>query len=93
VSIVKGSVPSGDVAKHCYISSLLNERQVASLCGISVSTIRRWRLHSIGPSFLKLQKSVRYRQEDVVGLLEECRGRIGSVDSKRHHDSEREARA
>lgn len=49
---------------------LLNEREVAALLGVSTATIRRWRLLSVGPKFLKLGAAVRYREEDLSRWLE-----------------------
>lgn len=39
---------------------LINERQVADLVGVSVATVRRWRIHSRGPRYLKIGALVRY---------------------------------
>jgi predicted DNA-binding transcriptional regulator AlpA len=49
---------------------LLNERDVAHITGMSVSTVRRWRLLRQGPTFLKLNAAVRYRVQDVLSWLE-----------------------
>ena len=49
---------------------LLNEHDVAQMTGMSVSTVRRWRLRKEGPKFLKLNAAVRYRSEDVASWLE-----------------------
>ena len=52
---------------------LLNEHAVAQLLGVSVATVRRWRLLRQGPTFIRVgAASVRYRQEDVRAFLEEC---------------------
>jgi excisionase family DNA binding protein len=42
--------------------SLLNESQIAETLGVSVATIRRWRLQRRGPRFLKVGGSVRYEE-------------------------------
>jgi predicted DNA-binding transcriptional regulator AlpA len=44
---------------------LLNERELATTCGISVLTLRKWRSLRRGPRFLKIGSLVRYRPEDV----------------------------
>lgn len=49
---------------------LLNDKQVAALLGVSTATIRRWRLLSRGPKFLKLGAAVRYREDDLTRWLE-----------------------
>ncbi len=51
------------------IENLLNEHDVARLTGLSVASVRRWRLFNSGPIFLKLGASVRYRPEDLQAWL------------------------
>lgn len=55
-------------AKHS-CGKLLNEYQVAEVTSVSVATVRRWRLLSQGPRFLKIGAAVRYRPEDVEAWL------------------------
>jgi predicted DNA-binding transcriptional regulator AlpA len=50
--------------------SLLKERDVARRMSVSVASVRRWRLLSQGPKFLKIGASVRYRPEDVDAWLD-----------------------
>jgi predicted DNA-binding transcriptional regulator AlpA len=52
------------------LAALLNERDIARVTGLSVATVRRWRLLRQGPNFLKLNSAVRYRPEDVAAWLE-----------------------
>ncbi len=52
------------------LSHLLNDRQVAELLGVSLATVRRWRLLNRGPRFLKLGASCKYRASDVANWLE-----------------------
>ena len=56
-----------------HIASLLNERDLARLTGLSVASVRRWRLLGQGPKFLKLGASpkaaVRYQKEDISAWL------------------------
>jgi len=50
--------------------SLLDERQVARLIGMSVASLRRWRLLHRGPKFLRVGGSaVRYRRTDLAAWL------------------------
>ena len=61
--------------------SVLSEREVASLVGVSVHTLRRWRKLRRGPIFCKIKGkdrpghgpagAVRYRRADVDKFLEE----------------------
>ena len=54
-----------DLAKQ-----LLNEHEVASTCGISVLTLRKWRSLRRGPRFLKIGSLVRYRPQDVAAWID-----------------------
>jgi len=49
---------------------LLNERELATACGISVLTLRKWRSLRRGPRFLKIGSLVRYRPEDVAAWID-----------------------
>ena len=52
------------------VEPLLGEREVAAICGLSAAAIRRWRLLSKGPRYIKVGSAVRYRMEDVNNWLE-----------------------
>jgi predicted DNA-binding transcriptional regulator AlpA len=52
------------------LETLLNEHDVARVTGLSVASVRRWRLLRQGPKYLKIGSAVRYRREDVVAWLE-----------------------
>jgi predicted DNA-binding transcriptional regulator AlpA len=47
------------------LESLLNEHDVARITGLSVASVRRWRLLRQGPKYLKIGAAVRYRAEDI----------------------------
>lgn len=49
---------------------LLTERDVARFTGMSVASVRRWRLLRQGPKYIKIFASVRYRPEDISAWLE-----------------------
>jgi len=51
------------------IEDLLNEHDVARITGLSVASVRRWRLLRIGPKFIKIGSAVRYRADDVAAWL------------------------
>ncbi len=49
---------------------LLDERQLAARLGLSVSTLRNWRVTRRGPVFVKLgARAVRYRPADVERFI------------------------
>jgi predicted DNA-binding transcriptional regulator AlpA len=52
------------------LQELLTERDVARVTGLSVASVRRWRLFRQGPKYLKIGAAVRYRIEDVRAWLE-----------------------
>jgi predicted DNA-binding transcriptional regulator AlpA len=65
------------------IETLLNEFDVAHMTGMSVASVRRWRLLRQGPRFLKIGSAVRYRSDDISAWLnsrptggEQIRGRV-----------------
>jgi predicted DNA-binding transcriptional regulator AlpA len=61
---------------------LLNEHAVAKLLGVSVATVRRWRLLREGPKFIRVgAASVRYRPDDLAAYIERCPA-FGSGSSK-----------
>ncbi len=49
---------------------LINEHEVARLTGMSVASVRRWRLFGRGPKFVKIGASCRYKISDVLTFLE-----------------------
>jgi len=49
--------------------ALLKERQVASLTGMSLASVRRWRRLKQGPRYVKIGGAVRYRPEDLSAWL------------------------
>jgi predicted DNA-binding transcriptional regulator AlpA len=52
------------------LETLLNEHDVARITGLSVASVRRWRLFKQGPKYIKIGASVRYRATDVSAWLE-----------------------
>ena len=52
------------------LESLLGEHDVARITGLSVATVRRWRLLKQGPRFIKINSAVRYKPEAVSAWLE-----------------------
>jgi len=51
------------------LENLLNEHDVARITGLSVASVRRWRLLRQGPRYLKLGSAVRYTAKDVSAWL------------------------
>ena len=55
---------------HNGIENLLNEHDVARITGLSVASVRRWRLLRQGPRYLKIGSAVRYRLVDISAWIE-----------------------
>ena len=49
--------------------ALLTEIDVAEHIGVSLQTVRRWRRERLGPPYVKIEASVRYRQEDIDAFV------------------------
>ena len=52
------------------LAELLNEHDVARITGLSVASVRRWRLFRQGPKYIKIGSAVRYKPEDITAWLE-----------------------
>jgi excisionase family DNA binding protein len=48
---------------------LLTTEQLAEWLGVSVGTVNRFRLRGDGPKYVKIGKTVRYRESDVEAYL------------------------
>lgn len=57
-------------AVHNALENLLNEHAVARITGMSIASVRRWRLFRLGPKYIKIGAAVRYRPEDVSTWLD-----------------------
>ena len=51
-------------------AAFLTERAVADLTGLSVATIRRWRLFKQGPPYKKFGAAVRYPHAELMSWLD-----------------------
>jgi predicted DNA-binding transcriptional regulator AlpA len=52
------------------LDSLVTEHEVARITGMSVATVRRWRLFRQGPPFRKLNSAVRYSTAELMAWIE-----------------------
>ena len=52
--------------------ALLSDVDLARYLGVSVATLRKWRIRRVGPKWLKLGSLVRYRLSDVHTYLNGC---------------------
>ncbi|MBM3756929.1 MAG: helix-turn-helix domain-containing protein [Acidobacteria bacterium] len=54
----------------CMPQELLTERDIARLTGLSVASVRRWRLIKAGPPYRKIGAAVRYKPEEVAAWID-----------------------
>ena len=52
-----------------HTEELMTEKEVAQFLKVSVNTLRNYRSLGIGPLFVKLGRSVRYRMADVLAWV------------------------
>jgi hypothetical protein len=52
------------------VERLLSEAQVAEILGKPPRTLRQWRYLGVGPKYLKVGATVRYRARDLEAWLE-----------------------
>ena len=64
---IRARIPG--IEKHI----LLNELEVAEITGTPRGTLSRWRCAGKGPTWVKLEGSVRYHLSDVLSYVEECK--------------------
>lgn len=50
---------------------MLNNRDAATLMGVSPGTLPIWRMQGRGPKFYKIGKLVRYRSDEVLAWMAE----------------------
>ena len=68
----------------------IRDVEVARLCGVEVSTVRKWRLLGRGPRYRKVGRCVRYDPDDVMAQFKSwCTRRLkeyqGSLPQNRQH--------
>lgn len=50
---------------------LLDEREAAAVLSKPMGTLRQWRSRGLGPSYVKLGMSIRYRRADLEHFIAE----------------------
>ena len=54
-------------------NKLLNNSEAAEFLGMSPDTLPRWRWAGIGPAYMKVGRSIKYRRADLEAFLNESR--------------------
>lgn len=44
---------------------LLTTEEAAAVLGMSEQTMRIWRMEKTGPNYIRINRSIRYRQDDI----------------------------
>lgn len=63
---------------------LLEAHEVSSILGIKKETLRSWRRREIGPPYIKILKTIRYREEDLFNYLKDCRRNVKTCTTRLH---------
>ena len=50
-------------------NDLLTDEQVAELSGVKPKTLANWRCKGVGPKFVKVGATIRYRPEDLQAFI------------------------
>ena len=53
------------------LEQLYNEKETAKLLSLSIKTLQRYRYTGGGPIYIKLGKSVRYKESDIEKYVSE----------------------
>lgn len=64
------------------LEKLLNEYDAPRITGLSVASVRRWRLLRQGPKYLKIGAAVRYKPEAISTWLESRPFGGGDLEAK-----------
>lgn len=51
----------------------VKEQEAATFLNVSVTTLRDWRFHKVGPVYAKFGKAVRYPVPELEKFAEQCR--------------------
>jgi len=63
------------------LDRLVPEKVVAEMLCLGLSTVQQYRLKGLGPRYLKIGRSVRYRLSDVQDYIKNCRSFQSTSDA------------
>ena len=63
-------------------SQALTEHEVAERLGLSVATLRAWRLKRRGPRYVRFGRAVRYLATDIERFVDACAVDASSVEQQ-----------
>jgi predicted DNA-binding transcriptional regulator AlpA len=65
------------------LSPAMTEQEVARRLGLSVATLRSWRLRKRGPRYVRFGRAVRYLAPDIDRFVESCAVEDGAAPGER----------
>ena len=74
------AAPSEDDGMNEQQSQALTEHEVAQRLGLSVATLRAWRLKRRGPRYVRFGRAVRYLASDIERFVDTCAVDASSMD-------------
>lgn len=54
------------------IQTLMNERDLAHVLGVSVSLVQKWRARGEGPAPIRIGRNIRYSKATVANFIDKC---------------------
>lgn len=66
---VAGMKPAARDGQHLKRAPLMTTEELASYPQLSPRTVEDWRLHGVGPSYVRIGKRIRYRPEAIEEWL------------------------
>ncbi len=67
---IKQHLVAGPPAINSDPDAAYTENQAATFLAVTVSTLRSWRARGIGPAYVKISRTVRYRRRALVEFQE-----------------------
>ena len=61
--------------------NLLTTEEAGNVLGMSEQTLRIWRMENKGPSYIRINRSIRYRREDLEAFISSNR-KVGGNNEK-----------
>jgi len=64
------------------MSKNLREKLAAELLNKPVRTLQQWRWRGVGPKYLRIGRSILYREQDLLDFLRSCEVETNPIGSK-----------
>lgn len=67
-------------SQHSMPADILPTKAVAARLQVAEQTLAKWRTEGIGPRYLRMGRTIRYRASDVDAFIEQSLSPIGGPD-------------